>query len=43
MGNTEAKELTYMTHGHELRGAMLVEGRGIGWRGLKERKKMGQL
>ena len=32
MGNGEAKELTYMTHGHELRwenaGEREVEGRG---------------
>ena len=36
IGNVEAKELIYMTHGHELKG---VEGMGhrgsAGWRGIK--------
>ena len=32
MGNGEAKELTCMTHGHELRWGMLVEG-GVQGRG----------
>ena len=41
MGNGEAIELICMTHGHELRGGMLVGG-GTGQRGIKGRK-MGQL
>ena len=42
MRNGEAKELTYMTHGHELR----CGNAGRGWvqgRGNKGQKKMGQL
>ena len=42
MGNGKAKELTCMTHGHELRGGFL-EGRGIPGRGVQKEKKMGQL
>ena len=43
MGNGEAKELTCMTHGHELKWGD-AGGRGSsGWRGIKGRKKMGQL
>ena len=38
MGNGEAKELACMTHGHELKGVMLVGG-GTGCRGIKGRKK----
>ena len=34
MGNGEAKELIYIIHGHELRW-----GKGMGWRGVKGRKK----
>ena len=43
IGNREAKELTCMTHGHDLRGA-LPEGRGCRaeW-GIKGRKKLGEL
>ena len=41
IGNGEAKELTCMTHGHELRGEML-EGRGYQVEGSKE-GKFGQL
>ena len=42
IGNGEAKELTCMTHGHELRGEMLEGGRGdAGWREDKGEKKMG--
>ena len=42
MGNEEAKELIYMTHGHELR------WRNDGWWGYREEgnegeKKIGQL
>ena len=40
-GNGEAKELTYMTHGHELRWRN-DGGRGVQAEGNKERK-MGQL
>ena len=43
MENEEAKELICMTHGHELGvGACGWEG-GAGQRGIKGRKKMGQL
>ena len=43
MGNGEAKELIRMTHGHELKWGN-EGGRGVtGPRGLKGRKKMGQL
>ena len=35
IGNVEAKELTCMTHGHELKGGN-VGGRGCaGWRGIE--------
>ena len=37
MGNGENKELTYMTHGHELRGGMLVGG-GTGLKDITGRK-----
>ena len=42
MGNGEAKELTCTTHGHELRGGMMVAGGyraegGTGHRGIKGR------
>ena len=40
MGNGEAKELICMTHGHELRGKMLVEG-GYRVEGNKGEKKTG--
>ena len=46
MGNGEAKELMYMTHGHELtagEGGRLLEGMGVtGWRRAKG-EKLGQL
>ena len=42
MGNGEAKELICMTHGHELRGGMLVGG-SCRVEGNKGEKKMGQL
>ena len=38
MGNGEAKELIYMTHGHELRWRN-DDGGCTGWRGIKKRKK----
>ena len=44
MGNGEAKELTCTTHGHELRYWNADDrGAGTGQRGIKGRKKMGQL
>ena len=43
MGNGEAKELTCMTHGHELREENAGGDGDTEWRGLKGRKKMGQL
>ena len=43
MGNGEAKELICMTHGHELKWENDCGVGGIGWRGIKGRKKMGQL
>ena len=39
MGNTEAKELTYMTHGHELRWGNYGGRVGTGGREIKGRKK----
>ena len=43
MGNGEAKELIYSTHGHELKRDSNAGGRGgAGWRGIRGRK-MGQL
>ena len=42
MGNVEAKELIYTTHGHELRRRMLVGGEVQG-REEKGEEKMGQL
>ena len=42
IGNGEAKELVCTTHGHELRGRMLIGG-GAGRRGIKGRKKMKQV
>ena len=37
-GNVEAKELTHMIYGHELRGVQNVGGRGCkGWAGIKKR------
>ena len=40
MGNGEAKELICMTHGHELRGRGMLEGRWLQGRGgIKGRKK----
>ena len=38
MGNGEAKELTCMTHGHELRGGECGWEGGTGWRGIKGEK-----
>ena len=29
IGNGEAKKLICMTHGHELRGGLLLEGKGV--------------
>ena len=45
MGNGKAKELICTTHGHELRGWGMWAGgkKGAGKRGIKGRKKMGQL
>ena len=43
MGNGEAKELICMTHGHKLRWGNAGASVGTGWRGMKGRKKMGQL
>ena len=44
MGNGEAKEPICTTHGHELRSGKNAGGWGdAGWRGIKGRKKMGQL
>ena len=40
--NGEGKELTGLTHGHELRGGMLMGG-GCRAEGNKREKKMGQL
>ena len=47
IGNGEARELLCRTHGHELSG---IGGGGnasgresAGWRGIKGRKKLGQL
>ena len=34
IGNGEAKELIYITHGHEPRGECMWEG-GAGWREIK--------
>ena len=39
IGNIEAKELTCITHGHELRWGNACGRRVAGWRGIKERKK----
>ena len=38
MGNGEAKELKHMTHGHELRGGGLLEGKQYQAEGDKGRK-----
>ena len=43
IGNGEAKELTCMTHGHELKGRNDGGSAGTGQRGIKDREKMGQL
>ena len=43
MGNGEAKELTYTTHGHELRGKIAGGKGNTGQRGIQGRKVMGQL
>ena len=43
IGNGEAKALTCMTHGHELRWGNNGGRGGTGQRGIKGRKKMGQL
>ena len=42
VGNVEAKELIYMTHGHELKGGIVGGRKCAGQRGLKGRKT-GQL
>ena len=40
IGNGEDKELICMTHGQELRGEGMLEGReSMEWKGLKGRKK----
>ena len=38
MGNVEAKELTCMTHGHELRWGNIGGRKGAGWMGIKGEK-----
>ena len=43
IGNGEAKELIYTTHGLELRGGECFWGCGAGQRGIKGRKKMGHI
>ena len=43
MGNGEAIELVCTTHGHELRRGNAGGSSCTGWRGIKGRKKMGQL
>ena len=43
MGNRDTKELICTTHGHELRWGNAGGRGGAGWRGIKERKNMGQL
>ena len=43
MGNVEAKELICTTHGRELRWDNAGGREGAGQRGIKGRKKMGQL
>ena len=43
MGNGQAKELIGMTHGHELRWGNASGREFAGQRGIKGRKKMGQL
>ena len=43
MGNGEAKEFICMTHGHELRWGNDGGREAVGQRGIKRRKKMGQL
>ena len=43
IGNGEAKELTFMVHGHELRGQGNAGGRGLQGRGESRGEKMGQL
>ena len=43
IGNGEAKKLICTTHGHELRGVNAGGKGGAGYRGMKGRKKMGQL
>ena len=43
IGNGEAKELTCTTHGHKIRGAGNVGGRGVKGRGGKRGEKVGGL
>ena len=43
IGNREAKELTCVIHGHELKWGNAGGRRGAGWRGIKGEKKIGQL
>ena len=43
MGNGEAKELICTTHGHEVRWGNVGGRQGTEWRGIKGKKKMGQL
>ena len=43
IGNGEAKEFIYTTHGHELSGWSSAGGcGGAGWRGIKGEKKTGK-
>ena len=42
IGNGEAKELIYTTHGHELRAVIAGGKYGTRWRGIKE-EKLGRL
>ena len=43
MGNGEAKELTYTTHGHELRRGNAGGREDTGFRGIKGRKQWDDL
>ena len=43
IGNREAKELTCVIHGQELKWGNAGGRRGAGWRGIKGEKKIGQL
>ena len=43
IGNGDAKELTCMTHGRELRAGNVGGRGGAGWKEIKGGKEMGQL